>query len=923
MAGVETEPDLAKEIVGREEELERIAAFVDARLGTPAALIIQGHAGIGKTTLWRDAVRRLEAAGARVLRTTPAASEASLSLATLSDLLEPVYHLVRTDLPAPQRRALDVALALEEAGDVEQEGDRLLSAATLGALRALSELTPVALAIDDLQWVDRESAAALTFALRRLRTERVVCVFGLRREADSSFDVAALGEIPVERLNVGPLSLGAIQRLLLSEVGVTLPRPAIGRLVETSGGNPFYALELARGLDRAETVPRDEPPALSRSLDDLIAGRLDVVSDPAHRLLGFLSLLPEASSELLEELGVLEVLDEVVRAGIVSVEDNVARFDHPLLAAGAYARLGPEERRGLHAALVSSLQDPVERARHLARSTISESSEVAADLTAAAMVAASRGLPAVAAELAGSAARFTPGSEASAALERRLLEARSLVHDGTYDDAAALLDEIIPCLPRGDERAEALFLRARVTGGIEPQRRLLHDALGETDDDAIGVAANALLVRNYLYSGEVEDALVAARAADAQAKRTGEPLRIAAATTTRGLMEIWGTGAPDREVYELAQALARSGDELPAETYSNPHTFLGARALYRYEVDEARAYYLVAAHTAEIAGEVDSLETFWWGLAQLEVRAGRYLNAWEYVQRMRESGDEYAWRSLGVRWIEGVLATYEGQIADAREALDDTLERAETGGNWFFVAYTRAALGFLELSVGDPRAAIVALEPVSDVPFVVRGDPGQTGILPLAAEALVLTGDLERAAAVIDHLEARGRELEYPWCLASAARCRGLLLGEHGAFDAALESFDTALEAHEDVPAPFERARTVLALGSVQRRARRRREARETLEVAESTFRELGTPLWAAQARTELDRIGGRAPSRGELTPNELRIATLVSEGKTNKEVATALFVTDRTVESALTQIYRKLDVRSRTELTRKLADRV
>jgi DNA-binding CsgD family transcriptional regulator len=225
--------------------------------------------------------------------------------------------------------------------------------------------------------------------------------------------------------------------------------------------------------------------------------------------------------------------------------------------------------------------------------------------------------------------------------------------------------------------------------------------------------------------------------------------------------------------------------------------------------------------------------------------------------------------------------------------------------------------------VGDPRAAIVALEPVSDVPLVVRGDPGQTGILPLVAEALVLTGDLERAGAVIDHLEARGRELEYPWCLASAARCRGLLLGEHGAFDAALESFDTALEAHEDVPAPFERARTVLALGSVQRRARRRREARETLEVAESTFRELGTPLWAAQARTELDRIGGRAPSRGELTPNELRIATLVSEGKTNKEVATALFVTDRTVESALTQIYRKLDVRSRTELTRKLADRV
>lgn len=921
-AGDERRPDLGREIVGREEELERIGAFVASRAGTPAVLVIEGEAGIGKTTLWLEGVRTLEGAGLRVVRATAAASESALSLATLTDLLEPVYRLVRAELPAPQRRALDVAFALEDAPGGAGANERVLRAAMLGALRALSEDAPVAIAIDDVQWIDAETAAALTFALRRLRTEPVLCLFSLRLGVDSAFQLSELGDFPVERLSLGPLSLGATQRVLLDELGVAYPGSVVRRLVETSGGNPFYALELARALERTGGTAQDEPPPLTQTLDVLIADRLGGVSSSAHRLLALLSLVSEASIELLGKLGALDALDEVVRAGIVRVEGDVARFDHPLLAAGTYSRLGPEERRGLHAALASSLQDPVERARHLAHSTISESSEAAGELTGAALIAARRGQPTLAAELARAAVRVTPAWDVPAVLERRLLEARFLVQAGSHDEATVLLDETIPEVRGGDERAQALYLRASVTGHIEAQRRLLHEALGETDDDAIGVAANALLVRNYLYSGELAEALAAARGADEQARRTGDPLRMAATTTTRGLMEIWGTGAPDREVYERARAFARGGDEVPADTYSNPHTLLGARALYRYEVDEARVSYLRAARAAEVAGEVDSLETFWWGLAQLEVRAGRYAEAEQYVEKMRESGDAYGRRPMSLRWIEGVLATYTGNAEDARAALDETLERAEAGENWFFIAYGRAALGLLELSLGSPRAAVGALEPVLSVPFVVQGDPGQTGILPLAAEALILTGDLERAAEVIDHLGARGRELEHPWCLASAARCRGLLLGEQRDFEAALEALEEALAAHEDVPAPFERARTVLALGSLQRRARRRREARETLESAVSAFDELGTPLWTAQARAELGRLGGRPPSRGELTAHELRIAELVSEGKTNKEVAAALFVTDRTVESALTQIYRKLDVRSRTELARKLAER-
>lgn len=909
------------EVVGREEELAQIERFVESHVLTSGALVIEGAAGIGKTTLWREVLRLLDDRGFRILRATPAASEAGLALSTLTDLLEPVYRLVRVDLPAPQRRALDGALAFEEVPGLREEGDRLVRAGTLGALRELSTLGPLALAIDDLQWVDAESADALSYALRRLGESRLPCVFALRLDEPTDLDASQLGALPVERLRVGPLSLGATQRLLLRELDVTYPRPVIRRLVETSAGNPFFALELARGVERRATA--DEPPALSQPLEALVADRLDSVSYSSRRLLGLLSVLPEAPLTLLDRLNALDALDEVVAAGIVDVVEGVARFDHPLLAAGAYARLGPQERRGLHAELAVELEDPVDRARHLAQSVVGPSPVVAAELAEAAVVARSRGLPAVAAELFAEAGRATPKGDLPARRERVLLEAACRAQCGSFERAGELLDDVIPGLQGGIERARALRLRATVTGDIALQRELLLSAVEETDDAALRSEANALLVRNYLYTGELEHALAAARSADEQALRSDDCARVAAGTTTRGLMEIWGTGQPDPEVFERARELARAGGELPSDTYSNPHTLVGARGLYRYELDVARESYTTAASQAEIVGDVDSLETYWWGLAQVEVRAGRLAEARSYVDRIVESAEAQDRRALSLRWIEGVLATFEGRVDEAREALDETLSRARAGENWFFVAYAGSTLALLELSLGRAAAAWTVLEPVIATAFVQRGDPGQTGVLPLAAEALALNRDMDRAAAVVELLEERGRELDHPWCLANAMRCRGLVLRERGELDTAVVALAAALERYDSqLPVPFERARTLLALGETQRRARQRRLARESLESAQRAFHALGTPLWEGQALAELARIGGRATSDGHLTPSEARIAALVVDGMTNKEVAAALSIADRTVESALTKIYRKLGVRSRTELARVLLDR-
>ena len=184
----------------------------------------------------------------------------------------------------------------------------------------------------------------------------------------------------------------------------------------------------------------------------------------------------------------------------------------------------------------------------------------------------------------------------------------------------------------------------------------------------------------------------------------------------------------------------------------------------------------------------------------------------------------------------------------------------------------------------------------------------------------MLAGDLEAARAVQEELEARGRELERPWAIATGLRCRGLIEAAAGRPEPALAALHEAVAVHADVPQPFDRARTLLALGATQRRAKQRGEARGSLEAALAVFEELGAPLWAERARAEIARLGGRrARDRDELTETERRIAELAADGRSNREIAGELFVSERTVESNLTRAYRKLGVRSRTELARRL----
>ena len=310
-------------------------------------------------------------------------------------------------------------------------------------------------------------------------------------------------------------------------------------------------------------------------------------------------------------------------------------------------------------------------------------------------------------------------------------------------------------------------------------------------------------------------------------------------------------------------------------------------------------------------------------LAELECRAGEWSRADEYAEEMLQSGEQRGLEFQGgsALWIRGLVDAYLGRLDEARARATEGVSRSREENEQAFLERNLALLGLIDLSTGDYPAAAERLAPV------VRrrqargaGEPSLYPARELAIEALVAVGDLDEARVQLGWLEEAGRRLGTPWPLAMGARCRGLLQAAEGDLEAALASCEQALEVHERMPAPFERARTLLIYGTILRRAKRRKAAREAIEAALSIFEALPAPVWADNARAELARIGGRAPSGDGLTEGERRIAELVAAGKSNKETAAALFLSVHTVEGALKRVYRKLGVRSRTELSRRLS---
>jgi DNA-binding CsgD family transcriptional regulator len=309
----------------------------------------------------------------------------------------------------------------------------------------------------------------------------------------------------------------------------------------------------------------------------------------------------------------------------------------------------------------------------------------------------------------------------------------------------------------------------------------------------------------------------------------------------------------------------------------------------------------------------------WW-LALLELRAGNWDDAERNATDSFELKTQLGTVSHHDAFPGAAIAAHKGRVADACARAHRSIARGEAAGVVMEQPDHCWVLGFVELSLGDPNAALVYLRRSYEIRNTFMLEPAQRLELGDLLEALIAVGELDEVDAVLITWQERAAAVDRAWALAILARCRGLLLAARGDLDGAFASFERALAEHARSTDPFHHTRTLLALGRTQRRAKKRAAARTTLEDALARFERLGAPLWAEQTRIELARIGGRAPSRGELTEAEQRIARLVAEGRTNRDVATALFLTEHSVETALTRVYRKLGVRSRGELARLLS---
>jgi DNA-binding CsgD family transcriptional regulator len=913
------------EIVGRDEELRSLSAFLDRTTEGPATLVLEGEAGIGKSTLWLAGVEAARERGFRVLSSRPAEAEQGLAHAGLGDLFEDVLELVVPELSAPRRRALEVALLVEEAAGRSVD-PRTLGVAMRNAVEVLAAKGPVVLAVDDVQWLDLSSASALAFAVRRLGNDEPVLLLLARRVgegAETSELELALEAERVERLPVGPLSLGALHRLLRSRLGHTFGRSTLLQVYETSGGNPFFALELARALERVPQPPAaGEPLPVPAQLEALLARRLADLPPRTVEVLRVVAALARPTLGLVEaaagnDLGT--ALRPAIETELVRLDGDRLRFVHPLFPLAVASQLTPDERCELHGRLAAVVDDIEQRARHLALATDGLDAEVAAALEAAAEAAAARGGWAAAAELYEFASARTPRQAPEGS--RRLLRA-SGIWDEVGDDPRALrlVEPFAAELAPGPERARALMQLSHLRSDFDFAEgvKLGEEALLQPGlDDALSAEIHDEQANNCALLLELASARSHAAAAVEHAERTGEPALFAQALGFYlNLEHVAGNPVSD-ELDHYSLELEHLAGERPY--FHSPTWLKGQRLLRAGRLDEARSLYDDYRRRAQDYG-LDSFDTqAALQLVRLECQAGRLDEADRLVSEYAGFfGEESGGRLTGPR-AAGVAAAYAGRIEEARALFAEGAELAAQGHLELFRMRSLEGLAFVDLSLGDARAALDRLLPLVDR-LEARGyrHPTESAVLPDAIEAAIAVGELKTAVALVGRLERRARTLAEPWPLAVAARSRGLLAAATGDFEASFEAFAYALAEHARIQMPFEHARTLLAFGAAQRRARRRGEARASLQQALRIFQELGTPAWAEKARAELGRVGGRRRAEG-LTPAERRVADLVAEGRTNRQVAATLFLSERTVATHLSHIYAKLGVRSRTELARRL----
>jgi DNA-binding CsgD family transcriptional regulator len=907
-------------IVSRVAELRRLDDLRAALIrGEGGALVVHGEAGIGKTTLLEALAGRCGDA-VTVVRACGAETEAELAFAALTDLLGPVLgHL--DALPAPQAAVLKGALALEP----PTPGDRLaVCVAALGMLRAAARHRPVLAVVDDVQWVDASSRECIEYVARR--ADGPLGVVLAARDPLYPPERVRLPELPV-----GPIDDAAAARLLRYQAPELAP-PVAAAITQAAAGNPLALVELPATLtsdQRAGAAVLEFPLAPGARLQRAFAGRVEALAGKARQAL--LIAAAHAGTELpviaaacrLAGTGVGR-LAEAEASGLVRLDAGRVTFSHPLVRGTVYAEAPTTHRRTAHAALAAVLPAGDDRrVWHLAAAAIGPDEEVAAALERVGRQAVTRRAYAAGAGSLERAARLTPDPEAAG---RRLITAgQAAVGAGLADHALALFTEAEEVSGDCAQRAHAQQVRGRTLvwrgRGAEATPFLVEQAgrvasrwptlaavmLSDAANGAVGILS-------YL------DAERLARRAVALLGEAGDPSVRGAVLTMRGWTLVLRGKAPQArpvlaEAFRLADSLDGLGPDWPwLHILQRTRIPLG-------EFEQARAQSAELCRRAREAGALATLCSAQLVVADAAFRLGDWAAAdaaaLETIQLAGDVGQRHmaGWAlTIRTRILAAQGRAEESRAAAAAAAEIATSDRISTG-----LRFVHGALGFLELGLDRVDAAIGELETVERLTEGTgHEEPVIVPCVPDLIEAYARGGRDHDARRLLARLERQAASTASPIAAAAAARCRGLLDED---FEPA---FARALAADDQRPMPFERARTLLAFGRRLHRSRRRADARERLRAALEGFERLRASAWARQAEAELRAAGARRRRERDdraLTPQELRVAAAVQRGLSNRDIAADLFLSPKTVEFHLRQIYRKLDVHSRTQLVAVLAD--
>jgi DNA-binding CsgD family transcriptional regulator len=897
--------------VGRADLCRVLDALIDAVPSSGAASVILGEPGIGKTTLLRRLARR---SAPRVLWVRGLEAESVLPYASAADLLYPLLcHL--DAVPSAQRRALESALAVSD-GAVSSR--LAVCAGALGVLAAAGDAEPLVVLVDDLHWVDAESRQLLLFAARRLTSKRVVMILAARDEPGIE---PATGGLPTVLL---PGLASAECEELVHRLNLTVSTGRLRSVVGATGGNPLAVLEsLARnegdaGLDANESV--SVGPRLERAWRRL----LDRLPGRTRRALFLMAAArsPELSAlpDLLTALGLS--LDDLIAAeeqGLVVRDRGRIELRHPMLRHVLIDVTPLAVRVPTYRALAAA-SNRERSAWYLSMATLGPDEEIASLLEAIATELRSRGGHGTAGRMLHRGAELTPAQGPRA---RRLLAAAT---DALLAGDAARAEQWCleaSAMPAGSEFHAALAaVRATALTWMGHPAAAYDHLVGVSESiehEAPNLAGELLL------------------AAAMPASMTGDVGRVTQAARRGDLLLVVGGGAPSfnaRVMSAVARitdgtdwepALRRAVDALPviepvaeqqalavlAQGHSWVERFDRARMLINQAVDVARQHGArqVLAYALAVR-------------AELGIRIGRWTNATADADEAVRLADELQQRgSLGYSLVTQARID---ACCGRRDLVEERVARSrrEVGpyGIDCLLVYEPAALGLAALTDGDPQIAAEHLEAAwQAAERLGLANPGTVPFVPDLAEAHVRCGHPDRARELIAWLDERATVTGLAYPAIGAHRCRGLLAGEP---EEAMAAFAAATALDGRCPMPFERARTLLCQGELLRRTRRPGAARMSLREAQRLFDGLGARPWAERAARELAASGARPwspttlpPKLEMLTPQELQIARMVAGGRNNVETAAALFVSRKTVEAHLTRIYRKFNVRSRSEL--------